>query len=285
MSELVKVRRLTDEEGRRLQRLVRRGEGKGKASVVRYRRALVVLASAGNNTVPVIARLVQTSPDRVREVIHNFNKMGMECLDPKWAGGRPRLITTEDFLAIERQILASGYRFGWSAVISVRERPDLYKEAEAIGASLGAFSFEHPNALVGPADNAGREQRGIGDNVVRRKDNVRGIARYVRSSEQVIDYMTRGVPAGTVAIIDDSGGTLTAPILESFAGIICAGGTVRSHLSILAREYGIPCLMNAKISGIRDGDRVEIETSAAAKTAEAYQRGEEMIARIWKLAL
>lgn len=96
MSELVKVRRLTDEEGQRLQRLVRRGEGKGKASVVRYRRALVILASAGSNTVPVIARLVQTSPDRVREVIHNFNKMGLACLDPRWAGGRPRQITSID---------------------------------------------------------------------------------------------------------------------------------------------------------------------------------------------
>jgi len=96
MAEPVKVRRLTDEEGRRLQRLVRRGEGKGKASVVRYRRALVILASAGGNRVPVIARLVQTSEDRVREVIHRFNDMGMACLDPKWAGGRPRRITTED---------------------------------------------------------------------------------------------------------------------------------------------------------------------------------------------
>jgi transposase len=96
MSELVKVRRLTEEEGRRLQRLVRRGEGKGTASVVRYRRALVILASAGNNTVPVIARLVQTSPDRVREVIHRFNEMGLACLDPKWAGGRPRRISPED---------------------------------------------------------------------------------------------------------------------------------------------------------------------------------------------
>lgn len=96
MSEPVKVRRLTDEEGRRLQRLVRRGEGQGKASVVRYRRALVILASAGGNTVPVIAKLVQTSPDRVREVIHNFNEMGLTCLDPKWAGGRPRRISPED---------------------------------------------------------------------------------------------------------------------------------------------------------------------------------------------
>ena len=96
MAEPVRVRRLADEEGRKLQRLVRRGEGKGQASVVRYRRAMVILASAGGNTVPVIARLVQTSEDRVREVIHNFNRLGMACLDPKWAGGRPRRITSDD---------------------------------------------------------------------------------------------------------------------------------------------------------------------------------------------
>ena len=50
MSQRVKVRRLTDEEGRQLQRIVRRGGGKTMVSVVRYRRAMVVLASAGGNT-------------------------------------------------------------------------------------------------------------------------------------------------------------------------------------------------------------------------------------------
>jgi transposase len=96
MSERVKVRRLTDVEGRTLQRIVRRGGGKTMVSVVRYRRAMVVLASAGGNRVEVIANLVQTSPDRVREMIHRFNEMGMASLDPRWAGGRPRRITTED---------------------------------------------------------------------------------------------------------------------------------------------------------------------------------------------
>ncbi|MGH3523959.1 MAG: IS630 family transposase [Mycobacterium sp.] len=96
MSQRVKVRRLTDEEGRRLQRLVRKGEGKGQADVVRYRRAMVVLGSASGNTVEVLARLVQTSPDRVREMIHRFNELGMASLDPKRAGGRPRRITTDD---------------------------------------------------------------------------------------------------------------------------------------------------------------------------------------------
>jgi anaerobic selenocysteine-containing dehydrogenase len=39
--------------------------------------------------------------------------------------------------------------------------------------------------------------------------------------------------------------------------------------------------MNARIRGIRDGDRVEIETSAAAMAAEAYFGGEAKLARVW----
>ena len=95
MAERVRVRRLNDVEGMTLQRIVRRGRGSEK-SIVKWRRAMVVLASAGGNDVTAIARLVQTSPDRVREMIHRFNDLGMRSLDPQWAGGRPRLITTTD---------------------------------------------------------------------------------------------------------------------------------------------------------------------------------------------
>ena len=95
MTKRVRVRRLNDEEGRQLQQIVRRG-GKSDRSIVKWRRAMVVLASAGGNDVAAIARLVQTSPDRVREMIHRFNDLGMRSLDPQWAGGRPRQITTAD---------------------------------------------------------------------------------------------------------------------------------------------------------------------------------------------
>ena len=95
MAERVRVRRVSDEEGRELQRIVRRG-GKSDRSIVKWRRAMVVLASVGGNDVASIARLVQTSPDRVREMIHRFNDLGMRSLDPQWAGGRPRQITTTD---------------------------------------------------------------------------------------------------------------------------------------------------------------------------------------------
>ncbi len=193
------------------------------------------------------------------------------------------LITAADFAAIERKLLDAGHRYDFSAVISVKERPDAYKPAEGISGEDPDWTMEHPDAPTGEADAGGRALCGVGDNVMLSAENTAGIARYVRSSEQVMRFLTGGVPAETVAIIDDSGGTLTAPILEQFTGIICMGGTVRSHLGILSREYGIPCFMNAKISGIKEGERVEMETTAAAKTVEAYQKGEEMTANIWKL--
>lgn len=195
------------------------------------------------------------------------------------------LIRTADIEAIEQNILATGYRFQWSSMFSQRDRPEIYQPVA--GTDDPAFSFEHPDAVTAAADAEGREQRGIGDNVVRRAQNTRGIARYIRTAEQVLRMMSEGVPPDTIAIIDDSGGTLTAPILEGFAGVICAGGTVRSHLGILTREYGIPCLMNARISGIHEGDRVELESTAAARSAESYQNpsgATEIFAKIWRLA-
>jgi transposase len=92
MAQLVRVRRLSDMEGQKLQRIVRRGS----TNTVRYRRAMIVLASAGGNSVPVIARFVQADEDTVRDVIHKFNETGLTCLDPRWAGGRPRLLDRDD---------------------------------------------------------------------------------------------------------------------------------------------------------------------------------------------
>ncbi|MFD5796100.1 hypothetical protein ACFWIO_21705 [Streptomyces diastatochromogenes] len=51
MAEPVRIRRLTDQEGQKLQQIMRRGN----TSSVRYRRAMMLLASASGNRVPVIA--------------------------------------------------------------------------------------------------------------------------------------------------------------------------------------------------------------------------------------
>lgn len=225
--------------------------------------------------------------EAVHSQIHDLMRRKLAESGGDWKafvfGSADRLVTAADFEEIERKIVCAGHRFSWSAMISVNERPDIYLAAEGVGEDIADFSFEHPEAVTSEADAQGRELRGVGDNVVRRSRNVVGTARYVRTNQQIIRFMQEGVPPDVVAVIDDAGGTLTAPILEGFSGVICAGGTVRSHLGILTREYNIPCLMNAKISGIRDGDRVEIESTAEARTVESYQQGREMPARIWKL--
>lgn len=189
-------------------------------------------------------------------------------------------ITKGDITSIEQQLLANGYRFEPSAISSARERPQAYKDS---GLYREDFSFEHPAAPIAAPDAAGRELRGAGDNVVTRTGNLIGVARYVRTSDKVLQYLMEGVPADTIAIVDDSGGTLTAPVLEKFKGVLCAGGTTRSHLAILTREYGIPCLMNVRLSGIKDGERIEIECSAKAKTSDDYASGVESSARVWRL--
>jgi transposase len=57
---------------------------------------MMIMASASGTPVPAIARLVAADEDTVRDVIHVFNEKGLAALDPQWAGGRPRLISSED---------------------------------------------------------------------------------------------------------------------------------------------------------------------------------------------
>jgi transposase len=96
MAEPVRARRLSEDEGRRLQQIVRRG----KHGSIRVRRAIIIMASASGTPVPAIARLVAADEDTVRDVIRGFNTRGLAVLDPQWAGGRPRLISEEDITFI-----------------------------------------------------------------------------------------------------------------------------------------------------------------------------------------
>jgi phosphohistidine swiveling domain-containing protein len=167
------------------------------------------------------------------------------------------LPTREELEQIEADVLADGYKFDVSATISLKEEPEKYKPLAGIADSGEQESDEQGRMIVG-----------AGDNVFRAPADVTGTARYISDVDRVLEMLTDGVPENTVAIIDDSGGTLTAPILGDFAAVVCMGGTVRSHLGILTREYNVPCLMNADLDGLADGDEVTVEYSKPA--ADAY---------------
>jgi transposase len=98
----VQVRTITNDEGNRLLRIVRRSSG----SVVTWRRAQMVLLSAQGMDVVGIAKVTFTSPDRVRDVIHNFNADGFDSLVPKYGGGRPPKFTLPQRQEIKKIALA-----------------------------------------------------------------------------------------------------------------------------------------------------------------------------------
>lgn len=111
MAERVRVRDISNDEGNRLLRIVRRSSG----SVVTWRRAQMVLLSAQGMDVTAIAKVTFTSPDRVRQVLHNFNDDGFDALYPRYAGGRPPTFTLPQRQAIKKIALArvrSGRRRG-----------------------------------------------------------------------------------------------------------------------------------------------------------------------------
>ena len=102
MVHAVQVRPLNNDEGNRLLRIVRRGTG----SVVTWRRAQMVLLSAQRMPVAKIAEVTVASPDRVRDVLHNFNADGFDSLQPRYAGGRPPKFTLPQRQEIKKMALS-----------------------------------------------------------------------------------------------------------------------------------------------------------------------------------
>jgi transposase len=91
------VRELAPHEGQRLKRLSKRAK---HAST--RQRASILLASNTLMSVPQIARMWMTDEEHVRRVIHDFNERGFDSLRPRFGGGRPRRISSDD----EQRIVA-----------------------------------------------------------------------------------------------------------------------------------------------------------------------------------
>jgi hypothetical protein len=188
-------------------------------------------------------------------------------------------LTSEDYAAVEAELLGTGYRFDHSAQISVVENPEKYKAAVPDEASEQAAKLND--------GRGGDIVVGVGDNALPMDADTEGTVLFVDTIEKVMDMMADGVPPDTIAIIEDAGGTLTAPILEGFKGMLCRGGTIKSHLGVLAREFRIPCLMAVEIGSVVDGDRVRMESSKpppdTSVEAAAGKAGADDRARIWKI--
>jgi len=67
---------------------------------------------------------------------------------------------------------------------------------------------------------------------------------------------------GVVAAIRDAGATFLSPIFDELAGVVCTGGTIRSHIGIISREFQVPGVIGAQIDDEPDaGTEVELSSS------------------------
>ena len=70
---------------------------------------------------------------------------------------------------------------------------------------------------------------------------VHGQWRRLEGPEDVLDLMDGEAGAeGVVAVVRDAGATFLGPIFDELAGVVCTGGTIRSHIGIISREYRVP---------------------------------------------
>jgi phosphohistidine swiveling domain-containing protein len=210
--------------------------------------------------------------DRVNQNLAASDKSWAELVNDGWATLLDRSAMQEIADAVfEEFVKETGRKFHAGAEISVLDKPDLY-----ILRSEGDIYYdasEFPEGAVGD-----------GDNVFQAPD-VTGRVMVIRKVGDVNRLIEEGVPEGTIAVIDDSGGTLTAPLLPDFEAVICLAGTVRSHLGILGREFGVPTLMAARLSQpLADGELVTVQYSAEPQDAEAFVEEDRKSRAVIRLA-
>ena len=110
---------------------------------------------------------------------------------------------------------------------------------------------------------------GTGTTVFSQPEPVTGPVVFLDSPDEVMDFVEDGDPT---SIVISRGGATTfmAPVLVTgVRGLITLQGSPESHLGILSREYGIPCVMSVTFTeGIQTSRGETIPPNGALVTLD-----------------
>ena len=91
---------------------------------------------------------------------------------------------------------------------------------------------------------------------------VRGVFRPLLGPDDVLALMDTGAE-GVVALVRDAGATFLAPLYHELTAVLCTGGTPRSHIGIVSREFQVPCIMGLAFAGDEPAAGVEVEVDCS----------------------
>jgi phosphoenolpyruvate-protein kinase (PTS system EI component) len=118
----------------------------------------------------------------------------------------------------------------------------------------------------------GLRQIGSGTNVVESDGIVEGRILFLDNPQQVLAFIAGDSVTDTIVLSRGGTTTFVAPALSAeVRGLLTLQGSPESHLGILSREFGIPCIMSVTFSeGIKtargetipaDGTRVRLDVT------------------------
>ena len=76
------------------------------------------------------------------------------------------------------------------------------------------------------------------------KSEVIGEIVFVKTVEDVINLFD--CATGKICLVEEAGTTTLGPIISDLNGVLCTTGSAGSHLAIVSREFGLPCIMNVR---------------------------------------
>jgi PEP-utilising enzyme, mobile domain len=118
------------------------------------------------------------------------------------------------------------------------------------------------------------EPVGTGLNVYESPEIVEGVVKWLETPEDVISFVQGGADVSDVVVMARGGTTtfLTMALNAGVRGVVTLQGAPESHLGIVCREFGIPCIMSVAFAkGVRtgrgetipaDGARVRLDVSS-----------------------
>ena len=92
---------------------------------------------------------------------------------------------------------------------------------------------------------------------------VRGRWKALSSPDDVLALMDTSAE-GVIALVRDAGATFLAPVFHELSAVVCTGGTPRSHIGIVSREFQVPCVIGVTFAGAEPAPDTEVEVDCTA---------------------